>query len=117
MAYALKRLSERKTYRDGIRLSGEFGICYGTLEDLSARGLRAKLDQSIDSDQIVDAQFAVYVPGQGRVSFQLKAKIIRTENAGSDYELGLKFVDLPARESRMLSILLESAAEDAMDRF
>ena len=118
MAYALKRLSGRKRYRDGIRLSGNFGLCYGTLEDLSSSGMRLHLENSLPTNEKIQAQFSVFVPGEGRVAFELPIEVVRCEAKEAGLELGCRILEIDPREERFLSSLVEQARDDILlDRY
>lgn len=118
MAYALKRLSGRKRYRDGIRLSGDFGLCYGTLEDLSSGGMKLQLENPLAIRQQLKAQFSIFVPGQGRVAFELPLEVVRCESNEVGFEVGCKILEIDPRDEGFLSSLVEQNTEDTLlDRY
>lgn len=117
MAFALKRRSERKRYRDGARVTGDFGLCYGTIENLSCLGLGLRLDRSLAIGERVETQFSVYIPGQGRVSFRLRAQVVRCVSDQESFDVGLKFVEIAGHEQKFLGSLVNQTSSLGAERY
>ncbi|TVQ80398.1 MAG: PilZ domain-containing protein [Bradymonadales bacterium] len=108
MAYALKRDCERQRHREGVRVSGSFGRCYGTLENLSQSGACVFLDLPIEPGSRLCLELSFRADENSeRHELRLWAEVVRVESKDSLSEVGLAWSELAAKDRKVLSQLLK----------
>lgn len=108
MAFLAKRQYPRSALREGIRIRSSRGVEYSTLEDLSAGGLKLFLDHDLDLGSVLELSFSIRIAGSKPSEFSAMGRVVRSVKQGTDYFIGVQFLDLDEKARQSLQAMVDS---------
>lgn len=103
MAYMAKRRFNRKNSREAVKLVSSRGVEYTVFEDISAGGLRIRMERPVDFGAEFLAEFLLPYKGAGRYrDMNARIRVVRCQKVNSHYDVGAQFVDIDSEQKTAL---------------
>lgn len=102
MAFQAKRHFTRRVGREAVKLLSSRGVEYAVFEDISAGGLRLRMERKVAEGSRFHAEFLLPYKGQGRYEQMIaEIEVLRCSPVGDHYELGARFcyIDAPSQKA------------------